>query len=349
VHQRKNSLIVSMKAIASLRRICVAAVVSAASFSAFALEKVVFYTDWKAQAEHGGFYQALADGTYRKYGLEVTIRPGGPQTDNTRLLAAGAIQLGMISNSFQALTLAEKGADVKIVMAAFQKDPQMIMAHPGTAFKTLSDLKGRPIFMDDAFRLTYFPWMKARFGLADAQARKYAFSLTPWLQARTAAQEGYVTSEPFTSRKAGVAAQVIVINDVGYPGYAAMIAATGDLIRTNPKLVRAFVKASQEGWQTYMTSDGKLADALILKDNPQMDAGLLTYGRQQLKKYGIVTSGDAVAQGAGTMTAQRWQQMYQDMSALGLYSKNLDPAKAYDLQFLSSSKQTHEMLPRKKL
>jgi NitT/TauT family transport system substrate-binding protein len=326
---------------------CLVMAFCAMAYPAQALEKIIFYTDWKAQAEHGGFYQALADGTYRKFGLDVTIRPGGPQTDNTRLLAAGAIQLGMVSNSFQALTLAEKGADVKIVMAAFQKDPQMIMVHAGTAFKTLADLKGRPVFMDDAFRLTYFPWMKARFGLADAQARKYAFSLTPWLQAKTAAQEGYVTSEPFTARKAGQVPQVIVVNDVGYPGYAAMVAATGDLVRTKPGLVRAFVQASQQGWQAYITGDAKVAHALVLKDNPQMTAELLAYGRQQLKRYGIVLSGDALAQGAGAMSAHRWQQMHQQMSALGLYSKTLDPATAYDLQFLAGSQQNQPVQPRK--
>lgn len=316
------------------------------SVAAAASEKVTFYTDWKAQAEHGGFYQALATGIYKKYGLDVTIRPGGPQTDNTRLLAANAIQLGMISNSFQALTLAEKGADVKIVMAAFQKDPQMVMVHPGTRFASLADLKDRPIFMDDAFRTTYFPWMKAKYGLTDGQVRKYAFSLTPWLQSKTYAQEGYVTSEPFTARKAGVEAQVLVINDFGYPGYAAMVAATGDMIRKKPEVVRAFVQASQEGWQAYITGNPAAAHQLIRKDNPQMSAELLAYGRAQLIKYGIVMSGEALTKGAGTMSPQRWQQMTSDMTILGIYPKTLDPAKAYDLRFLPGTKRTHEMLPR---
>jgi NitT/TauT family transport system substrate-binding protein len=321
-------------------------IMSGVAVQAAPLEKLVFYTDWKAQAEHGGFYQALAGGIYKKYGLDVTIRPGGPQTDNTRLLAANAIQLGMISNSFQALTLAEKKADVKIVMAAFQKDPQMVMVHSGVPFKSLADLKGRAIFMDDAFRTTYFPWMKAKFGLTDKQVRKYAFSLTPWLQSKTYAQEGYVTSEPFTARKAGASPQVIVISDGGYPGYAAMIAATGDMIRKKPAVVRAFVQASQEGWQQYITGAPDLAHQLILKDNPQMTPELLNYGRAQLVKYGIVLSGDAMTKGAGTMSAARWMQMKNDMSALGLYSTSLDPASAYDLRFLAGSKRSHEMLPR---
>jgi NitT/TauT family transport system substrate-binding protein len=331
-----------------IRSICAAAflTMSGATVTAAPTEKIVFYTDWKAQAEHGGFYQALADGIYKKYGLAVTLRPGGPQTDNTRLLAANAIELGMISNSFQALTLAEKKADVKIVMAAFQKDPQMVMVHAGTPFKSLSDLKGRAIFMDDAFRTTYFPWMKAKFGLTDKQVRKYAFSLTPWLQSKTYAQEGYVTSEPFTARKAGAAPQVIVISDGGYPGYAAMVAATGNMIRKKPAVVRAFVQASQEGWQNYITAAPDAAHRLILKDNPQMTPELLAYGRAQLIKYGIVLSGEAATRGAGTMSAARWMQMKNDMSALGLYSATLDPAAAYDLRFLAGSKRAHEILPR---
>ncbi len=311
-----------------------------------AAEKITFYTDWKAQAEHGGFYQALATGLYTKRGLDVTIRPGGPQTDNTRLLAANAIQLGMISNSFQVLTLAEKGADVKIVMAAFQKDPQMIMVHAQAPIKTLADLKGRPMFMDDAFRVTYFPWLKAKFGMSDGQVRKYAFSLTPWLQNKTYAQEGYVTSEPFTAQKAGAATQVLVINDSGFPGYAAMVAATGDMIKTRPAVVRAFVEASAEGWRAYIEGDPAPAHKLILKDNPQMNAALLSYGRAQLVTYGIVMSGDALKGGAGTMTSQRWLAMRNDMAALGLYSKTLDPAKAVEMQFLRATKRTHEILPR---
>jgi NitT/TauT family transport system substrate-binding protein len=335
-----------MKMIASLLKYCIGALGAALAAQTCATEKITFYTDWKAQAEHGGFYQAVATGLYKKQGLDVTIRPGGPQTDNTRLLAANAIQLGMISNSFQALTLAEKGADVKIVMAAFQKDPQMVMMHPGIAFKSLDDLKGRAIFMDDAFRVTYFPWMKAKFGLTDGQVRKYAFSLTPWLQSKAYAQEGYVTSEPFTASKAGVTPQILVISDSGYPGYAAMVAASGSLIREKPAVVKAFVQASQQGWRDYISGNPAAAHALIRRDNPQMTEALLTYGRNQLLKYGLVLSGDALTRGAGTMTPQRWQQMSTDMTALGLYEKTLNPAKAYDLQFLSASKRTHEILPR---
>lgn len=295
---------------------------------------VTFYTDWKAQAEHGGFYQAVALGLYEKRGLKVTIRAGGPQTDNTRLLAAGAIETGMLSNSFQALNLAAKGADVKVVMAPFQKDPQVLMVHPGTGVRSIADLKGRPIYVADAALGSYWPWLKRKFGFTDAQMRKYAYSLLPWLRNKQAAQEGYLSSEPFTASKAGVKPQVFLLADAGWTGYAAMVAFRGEVIRKEPQVVRAFVEATREGWQSYMTGDPTPGNKLILKDNPEMTPELLAFARKKMIEHGVVISGEAKAQSIGAMTPARWTQFQKDMSALGLTPKTLDPSKAYTLDYL---------------
>ncbi len=303
-----------------------------------ALEKLTFYTDWKAQAEHGGFYQALVEGLYRKYGLDVTIRAGGPQTDNTRLLAAGAIEIGMVSNSFQALTLAEKGADVKIVAAFFQKDPQVLMAPRALKAKTLRDLAAYPMFMDDAFRITYFPWLKKTAGFQDRNARKYAFSLTPWLQTPRSVQEGYLSSEPFTAKKAGVDADIFVLSDSGFSGYATMVGVTGTLLKTRPQVVAAFVAASREGWAHYLNGSGTLGNLLILRDNPAMTEDLIAFSRAQMTARGIVFSGDALTSGAGAMSAARWTRFYRDMRSLGIITRDFDPAIVYDLQFVTAKK-----------
>lgn len=298
------------------------------------LVKVTFYTDWKAQAEHGGYYQALALGFYKRAGLDVTIRAGGPQTDNTRLLAAGAIDLAMVSNAFQAVTLAHKKADVKMVMAVFQKDPQIIMAHGQGAPPALSAWKNRALFMDDAFRVSYYPWLKARYGFTDAQVRPYGFSLNPWMQNKLALQEGYLSSEPFTAKKAGVATQILVLADAGFDGYGQMVAATGKLIRSRPDVVRAFVQATQRGWQSYLGSNPSPGNALIMRDNPEMSEDLLGYGRSAIVAQSIVLSGDAKTFGVGAMLPQRWQRFVQEMGALGVVPKGVDPRSIYDLQFL---------------
>jgi NitT/TauT family transport system substrate-binding protein len=302
------------------------------------LVKVTFYTDWKAQAEHGGYYQALALGFYKRAGLDVTIRAGGPQTDNTRLLAAGAIDLAMVSNAFQAVTLAHKKADVKMVMAVFQKDPQIIMAHGSGAAPSLTTWKSRPLFMDDAFRVSYYPWLKARYGFTDAQVRPYGFSLSPWLQNKLALQEGYLSSEPFTAKKAGVATQILVLADAGFDGYGQMVAATGKLIRTKPTVVRAFVQATQSGWQSYLGSNPSPAHRLIMRDNPEMTEDLLGYGRNAIVSQHIVLTQDAATFGVGAMLPQRWQRFVHEMEALGVTPKSVDPRSIYDLQFLVKAK-----------
>ncbi|MCH8684626.1 ABC transporter substrate-binding protein [Pedomonas mirosovicensis] len=298
------------------------------------LRAITFYTDWKAQAEHGGFYQAVALGLYEKHGLKVTIRAGGPQSDNTRLLAAGAIETGMLSNSFQALNLAAKGANVKVVMAPFQKDPQVLMVHPGTGVKSLADLKGRPIYVADAALGSYWPWLKRKFGFTDAQMRKYAYSLLPWLRNSRAAQEGYLSSEPLTAAKAGVKPQVFLLADAGWTGYAAMVAFRGEVIAKEPEVVRAFVEATREGWESYLTGDPTPGNRLILKDNPEMTPELLAYARGKMIEYGVVISGDAKRQGIGAMTPARWAAFHKDMSSLKLIPAGLDPKKAYTLEFL---------------
>lgn len=310
------------------------AVLGAMPALAAPLTPVTFRTDWKAQAEHGGFYQAVALGLYEKRGLKVTIRAGGPQSDNSRLLAAGAVDIAMLSNSFQVLNLAAKGADVKAVMAAFQKDPQVLMVHPGTGVKSLADLKGRPIYVADAAIGSYWLWLKARYRFADAQMRKYNYSLLPWLKDKRAAQEGYLTSEPFTAAKAGVKPEVFLLADGGFNGYGAIVAATGKTIRERPEVVRAFVAATREGWTSYLTGDPAPANRLIRRDNPEMTDALIAFSRQQMMANGIALSGDAKAMGIGAMTDARWAGFHQEMAGLGLFPKSLDPRRAYTLAFL---------------
>lgn len=292
--------------------------------------RISFHTDWKAQAEHGGYYQAQALGLYKKAGLDVTIRAGGPNTDNIRLLAAGAVDIAMVSNAFQAIQLAAKKADVKIVMAVFQKDPQIIMAQGSGAPPPLMQWAKRPLYMDDSFRVSYYPWLKARFGFTDAQVRPYGFSLTPWLRDKNALQEGYLSSEPFTAVKAGAKVQVLILSDQGFAGYGQMVAVTGKMLREKPDVVKAFVLATRAGWQSYLTGDPAPGNALIRKDNPEMGADLLAYGRRQLVARDILGKPESI----GAMSAARWASFVKDMQGVGVAPAGLDAATIYDARFV---------------
>ncbi|WP_162139664.1 ABC transporter substrate-binding protein [Kordiimonas gwangyangensis] len=291
---------------------------------------IVFATDWKAQAEHGGFYQALAKGFYKKRGLNVTIRPGGPQTDNPRLMAAGALDIAMASNNFQPLNLMAAGAEVKVVMASFQKDPQVLMVHPHVEASSIADLKGMPVFISDSAVATFWPWLKAKFDFQDGQIRKYTYSLAPWLVNKNTVQEGYLSSEPFTAAENGVEPKVFLFADAGYPGYAGMVMVRDAYMVEHKDAVRAFVAASIEGWQDYLWGDASAGNALILKDNPEMTPELIAFAIGMMRENNMLGDKDTV----GQMDAARWQRFYDEMSALDIVDRGLDVSKVYTLEFL---------------
>jgi NitT/TauT family transport system substrate-binding protein len=293
---------------------------------------IKFATDWRAEAEHGGFYQALATGEYAKRGLDVTIVQGGPGVNVPQLLAANAVELGMGSNSFIVMNLANEGVPVKAVAAFMQKDPQVLIAHPGTGVETIADLKGHPILLSDASITAFWVWLKAKYGFTDDQVRKYAFSPAPFLADKRAAQQGYLTSEPYTIEKqAGLKPEVFLLADEGYPGYAAMVLAPDSLIEKNPAAVQAFVEASAQGWKDYLTGDPSKADALIRKDNPEMTQDVLDQAREKMRRYRIVDGDEGLP--IGTMTDARWKTFFDMAAAQGVYPKTLDPHKAYTLRF----------------
>ena len=305
--------------------------------------RIVFVTDWKAQAEHGGFYQALAEGLYAKRGLDVVIRQGGPAVNVPQILAGGAADFGMGSNGFVPLNLVREGVKVKAVMAVFQKDPQVLITHPRDDVKSIADMKGKPILIGDASTVTFWPWLKARFGFTDTQIRKYTFNLAPFLVDKNAIQEGYLSSEPYSVEKAGgFAPQVFLLADNGYPGYANMVLVPETWIAERPEAVQNFVDATIEGWMHYLFGDPSAGNALIKQDNPEMTDDLIAQAIEKMKSYGIAISGDAEAGGLGAMTEARWQEFFDTMASEGLYTETLPFRDAYTLQFINKGHALNE-------
>jgi len=298
--------------------------------------KISFVTDWKAQAEHGGFYQALAEGLYARRGLDVVMLQGGAAVNVPQLLAGGAADFGIGSNNFIPLNLVREGAKIKAVMAVFQKDPQVLITHPRADIKSIADMKGKPILIGDASTVTFWPWLKAKFGFADSQIRKYTFNLAPFLVDRFAIQEGYLSSEPYAIEKeGGVKPQIFPLADAGYPGYANMVLVPETWIAENPEAVQAFVDASIEGWMHYLYGDPSAGNALIRRDNPEMTGDLIAQAIDKMKSYGIALSGDAESKGLGAMSDARWQEFFDAMAKEGIYAAGLPYREAYTLQFVN--------------
>ncbi len=300
--------------------------------------EIRFATDWRAQAEHGGFYQALATGEYEKRGLSVKIIQGGPAVNVPQLLAAGQVEMGMGSSSFISLNLTREGAPVKAVAAVFQKDPQILMVHPDQPVANIADMKGRPFLLSDASLTGFWLWLKAKYGFTDTQAVGDP-SKALFLQNKRAVMQGYVTAEPFILKtEANFEPKVFLLADEGYPNYAALILAPDSLIAEKPEAVRAFVEATAAGWTSYLHGDPKPAEALILKENPEMTQAQLDQAREKLVSFGLIESGDAAGGKVGAMTDARWEAFFKMASDAGVYPKDLDFRKAYTLQFLEPPK-----------
>ena len=295
-----------------------------------------FVTDWKAEAEQGGFYQALATGEFAKRGLDVTIIPGGPGVNVPQLLATGAADLGIASNSFQVADLAAEGVPATAVMAAFQHDPQILMAHPDAGVAKPDDLEGdRPILVSAASTASMWPWLKATFGVSENQRRTYSGDSAPFLADKRAVQQGYVTSEPYTVKKAaGFDPVVLTLSDYGYGGYAGMVLASNATLEKNPAAVRAFTDAAAAGWRSYLHGDPAAADALIKRDDPEMTQDVLDHARQAMIDHHLVEDGPAAV---GAMSDRRWRDFRAQLIKLKLAKPELDLSRAYSLNYLPSS------------
>ncbi|MBS0524763.1 MAG: ABC transporter substrate-binding protein [Proteobacteria bacterium] len=301
------------------------------------LEKLSFNTDWRAQAEHGGYYQAIAAGLYRARGIELDLRPGGPSLNIGQMLLAGRVDM-IMSNSFEAFTYVREQAPFFTIASIFQKDPQVMIAHPGTGFDSFEKMRGRPLLISNGSRSTFWPYLRKKYGLSDAQLRPYNFNMAPFLADPQAIQQGFVTSEVYSIAKAlGKQPEVLLIADAGFSAYQTTIAISKKLAREKKELIQRFVDATLEGWTQYL--DGgpvtDAANALIKRDNPEQTDDRIHHAIKELNARGIVRSGDALSGGIGAMSDARWQGFYESMVDVDVLPKGLDARQAYTLEFVN--------------
>jgi NitT/TauT family transport system substrate-binding protein len=297
-------------------------------------EKLTFSTDWLAQAEHGGFYQAVAEGIYARYGLDVTVRSGGPQVNGLQLLAARQLDVVM-ADALQVTSAIEQSVPLVTIAATFQKNPTVIISHPGV--NSLADLKGRPVAVSSAANTTFWPWLKQRYGFTDDQKRPYAFSVQPFLVDKNLSQQGFATSEPFSIEKGGVTPVVFLLADLGYPPYSEALVVTRDTLARRSDALRRFILASAEGWRSYLANPAP-GNALIKRANPEMSDDLLAYGVAKMKSYAIVAGPDTKTGGLLTMTDARWQSTLDFLRSAGLTKPNVDYRQAWTLDIVSKVK-----------
>jgi NitT/TauT family transport system substrate-binding protein len=301
-----------------------------------ALDKVSFGTNWVAEAEHGGFFQAVADGTYARYGLDVTIVPGGPNDNNRMLLIAGKLDFFMAANTLMSFDAVANNVPVVTVAAIFQKDPQVLLTHPESRITKLEELKPLTLFVSKEGISSYFQWLKSEYGFSEEKVRPYTFNPQPFLANKQSAMQGYVTSEPYAIEKsANFKPGIILLADYGFNTYSTLIETRRELIDKKPDLVQRFVDASIVGWYNYLYGNNTVANAMIRKLNPEMTDELIAYSIARMKEYGIVDSGDAPRDGIGAMSDARMANFFDKMVRAHVVRSDIDYRKSYTLRFIN--------------
>ncbi|MBN9090934.1 MAG: ABC transporter substrate-binding protein [Reyranella sp.] len=298
------------------------------------LDKFSYQTNWRAQAEHGGFYQALATGLYKEAGLDVEVRQGGPQLDVNAMLLAGRADL-VETDAFRVFNFARDNVPGLAIAAMFQKDLRAILSHPGVGNDSLAALKGKPILIGAAGRTSFWQWLKARYGYTDEQVRPYTFNLAPFLADKQISQQGFVTSEPFAIRQAGVDPVIHLLADNGFVNYPSISICLPKTATERKDVVQRFVDASVKGWKSYLTGDPAPANALIKRDNPDMTDDKIAYAIKVMRDAGVVGGGDAASLGIGALNAQRWNDFYKDMVDCGALPGGWDVAKLMTPEFVN--------------
>ncbi len=302
---------------------------------AAALDKVSFATNWRAQAEHGGFYQAAVDGTYERYGLQVTIQQGGPQNNTQLLLAAGRVDFAMGADLTESFLAVEHKIPIVAVAAIFQIDPVILMSHPGQGFDKFGDLPKATAFLASDMLVFVYPWLKQAYGFRDENVKPYGFNSGPFIADKKSIQQGLLTSEPYeVERKGGFKPNVFLLPDYGYDTYSTLIETRAQTIERNPDLVQRFVDASIIGWYHYLYGDNGAANAAIKRDNPEMTDGQIAYSLAKLKERGVVDSGDALLYGLGVMTDQHIKSFFDKMAKAGIVRADIDFMRSYTLSFI---------------
>ena len=316
--------------------VCIAIALLCAA-PAHALDKVSFASNWRAQAEHGGFYQAVADGVYARYGLDVTILQGGPQLNARLLLAAGRVDFAMGANTIQMFESVQQNVPIVTVASMFQLDPVIFMSHPGVGLDRFEDLPKATAFIASDMRVSIWQWLKQAYGFKDENVKPYNFNSAPFLADKNSIQQGFLTSEPYAiERQGGFTPNVFLLPDYGYDGYSTTIETRADTIAKNPDLVQRFVDASIIGWYNYLYGDNAAANAMIKRDNPEMTDGQIAYSIAKMKARGIVDSGDALTQGVGVITDARMKSFFDKMAKAGVVPADLDYKRGYTRRFIGN-------------
>lgn len=242
------------------------------------LTPITVQLDWVAEPEHGGFYQAQADGLFEAAGLEVTLIQGGPNAFATQKAASGQVQFAQADSTNTILAINE-GLPVTQVAAVFQQNPSVLMLHADNPINSFEELDGKTIMARPEW--AFLPYLKAKYEI-DFQLIPFNFSVANFIADQNFVQQGFYIAEPFFVEAAGgQKPKFLYAWDAGFDSYVTLVANEA-WIAENPEATRAFIAAYIEGWKRYLLGDPTAAHELMKAENSKNSDAFLRYSRQMI-------------------------------------------------------------------
>lgn len=297
------------------------------------------YMNWFPEAEEGGYYTAVRLGLYQKAGINTSINEFSYSINNTiPLVVAGKAAFGM-ANADEVLQFRSHGAKVVAIMTTYQTNLQCILWHAeDRSIKTLADLSNHNLYY--SFGAGYEPYLVQKYHYTNFHTFKYLFTSRGFALDKKAVNQCFITSEPFTWSEQGLKIKAALIASTGYNPYGDLIVTSEDMIAKHPDVVRAFVKASVQGWTTYLNDPKEAAatNKYLLTapgaKNFVLKPSEVSYSYNQVKKLNLIEGGDAATKGIGTMNLARWTTLKQQLVSTGQKVGSVDVTKSFTTKFL---------------
>jgi NitT/TauT family transport system substrate-binding protein len=258
------------------RIILTAALIISLSGVARATEPVTLQLKWVAQAQFAGYYVAAAKGYYKAAGLDVTIKPGGPDVNPSQVIAGGGADV-VVDWMPSALAAREKGVPLVNIAQVFQRSGMELTCRKDSGIKAPADFKGKTLgvwFSGNEY--PFLAWM-SKLGLktdgspGGVTVLKQGFNVDPLLRKQAACISTMTYNEYWQLIEAGMKPEQLIVFKYADEGVATLedgLYATEATLKDTGKAERLtrFVKASMLGWQ-YAVSHQDEAVKIVLEND----------------------------------------------------------------------------------
>lgn len=272
---------------------------------------------WLAGVNQAGEVVAQRLGFYEQEGLQLRLQPGGPHVDGVAIVASGHVPLGQVSSSPTLMLAASQGLPVRCFAVGAQRHPYTYFSLRRNPVRQPADLVGKRVGVQPTgFGLLRALLVQHHIPEKDVHVVPMGAGLAPLLTGQVDVVTGWLTNSA-ALKLLGRDRVDMPLWDAGIRLYALPYYANTQLLRTEPQLLAAFVRATARGWQYARAHPEEALDVLV-ETYPTLDRDEERMSLATMLGYAFAD--DAASRGWGTMDPAMWQQQITLYEQLGLFT-----------------------------